>query len=294
MEQRSRRRAISTPGERKDPSARGPVTVAASLVLHVVLGVALIQLTLVKSEWLTDFIQRQKPEVVERIGFLQLPRGPEPSEAARRGGDNLPISTAPPSTAAPMPVAPVDVPSTLSPIPTNPPKAAIEVGSGPLVGGGGDTRGVRPSYSSPPLWVPISPAVTAPLSATERLDSALAPTFAALADSIRREAMKRDPNDWTKTIGGQKYGIDPRFIRLGPVSIPTALLALLPMNQGANPAAIERQRRLDFMRQEILYQSARAAREEEFNLAVKALRERKAKEREEKKKADPPPAKIIP
>jgi hypothetical protein len=136
--------------------------------------------------------------------------------------------------------------------------------------------------------------VTAPLSATERLDSAMAPAFAALADSVRREALKRNPNDWTKTIGGRQYGIDPHFIRLGPVSIPTPLLALLPMNQGANPAALERQRRLDFMRQEILMQAARAAREEEFNLAVKALRERKQKERDEKKKADAPPGKIIP
>jgi hypothetical protein len=291
-----RRRAISTPGERKDPAARGPASVAVSLVLHVVLVVALVQITLVRSEWLEEFLRREKPAVVEKIGFLQLPQGEPPRELPRRGGDNLPVSSAPPTFALPMPVAPLDAPSALPPIPTNRPTATIEVGNGPLVGGGGDTRGVRPSYTAPPLWAPVGPAVTAPLSATERLDSALSPTFAALADSIRREAAnRRDPNDWTKTIGGRKYGIDPSYIRLGPVSIPTALLAFLPMNVGANPAAIERQRRLDYMRQEIQLQAARAAREEEFNLAVKALRERKQKERDEKKKADPPPpAKIIP
>jgi hypothetical protein len=289
-----RRRAISTPGERKDPSARGPVTVAISVGVHVVLVIALVRVTLVNSEWLREFIRRETPPVVERIGFVQLPRGEAPREAPRRGGDNRPITSAPPSLVAPPPVAPVDAPSALPPMPTSPPKASIETGSGPLVGGGGDTRGVRPAFSSPPLWAPIGPAVTAPLSATEKLDSAMAPTFAALADSIRRELGRRDPNDWTKTIGGRKYGIDPSFIRLGPVSIPTPLLALLPMNQGANPAAIERQRRLDFMRNEILMQAARAAREEEFDLAVKALRERKQKERDEKKKAEQAPPKIIP
>jgi hypothetical protein len=290
-----RRRAISTPGERKDPAARGPVTVAVSVVVHVVLVFALIQVTLVKSEWLKAFLAQEKPKVVERIGFLQLPPSETPREGPRRGGDNRPVSSAPPSIATPMPVAPVDAPSSLPPIPTNRPTTPIEAGSGPLVGGGGDTRGVRPSYTSPPLWIPPGPAVTAPLSATERLDSVVGSSIAALADSIRRErANYRDPNDWTKTIGGRKYGIDPQFIRLGPVSIPTALLAFLPMNQGANPAAVERQRRLDYMRAEILAQAMKAARDEEFNLAVKALRERKQKERDDKKKADTPPPKIIP
>jgi hypothetical protein len=293
MEQRPRRRAISTPGERKDPAARGPMTVAASVVLHLVLVVVLIQVTLVRSDWLTDLMRAEKVEVVERVGFLQLPKGEPPRETPRRGGDDRPATNAPPSTSR-VPMAPVDIPSSLPPVPLRPEAARVDGGSGPLVGGGGPTRGVRPAYSDGKLWIPPGPVVTAPLTATERLDSALAPTFASIADSIRRAAGARDPNDWTKTIGGKKYGIDPQFIRLGPVSIPTALLGLLAMNQGANPAMLERDRRLAYMRQEILFQAARAAREEEFNAAVKSLRERKQKERDEKKKVDPPPAKIIP
>jgi hypothetical protein len=293
MEQRPKRRAISTPGERKDPAARGPMTVVASLALHAVLVALLIQVALTKGDWIAEFLSSKPVEVVERVGFLQLPKGEPPRDAPRRGGDNRPPSSAPPATAR-MPVAPVDIPRSLPPIPLRPSPAAVESGSGPLVGGGGDTRGVRPAYSDGKLWVPPGPVVTAPLTATERLDSAMAPTFASIADSIRRAAGARDPNDWTKTIGGRKYGIDPHFIRLGPVSIPTALLGLLAMNQGANPTTLDRDRRLAYMRQEILMQSARAAREEEFNNAVKALRERKQKERDEKKKADAPPAKIIP
>jgi hypothetical protein len=269
------------------------VTIVTSVVLHVVMVALLIQVTLVKNDWLDDFLRTKPVEVVERVGFLQLPKGETPREAPRRGGDNRPVTGAPPSTPR-MQVAPVEIPSSLPPIPLRPSATPVESGTGPLVGGGGDTRGVRPAYSDGKLWVPPGPVVTAPLTATERLDSAMAPSFASIADSIRRAAGARDPNDWTKTIGGKKYGIDPQFIRLGPVSIPTALLGLLAMNQGANPTALERDRRLAYMRQEILMQSARAAREEEFNNAVKALRERKQKERDEKKKADPPPAKIIP
>lgn len=291
--QRPRRRAISTPGERKDPAARGPMSVALSVVLHGVLVALLIQVTLFRDDWLTDFLASKPVEVVERVGFLQLPKGETPRESARRGGDDRPVTGAPPSTPR-IQVAPVEIPSSLPPIPLRPSTSPVESGSGPLVGGGGDTRGVRPAYSDGRLWVPPGPVVTAPLSATERLDSVIAPTFASIADSIRRAAGARDPNDWTKTIGGRKYGIDPQFIRLGPVSIPTALLGLLAMNQGANPTAVERDRRLAYMRQEIMMQSARAAREEEFNNAVKALRERKQKERDEKKKADVPPARIIP
>jgi hypothetical protein len=47
------------------------------------------------------------------------------------------------------------------------------------------------------------------------------------------------------------------------------------------------------MRGEILEQAARAARDEDFQKAVKSLRERKQKERDDAKKAEPP-AKIIP
>jgi hypothetical protein len=289
-----RRRIISTPGERRDPARRGPGTVVLSVVVHVVAALVLIQLTFLPSDWIADFMREHPPTPVERIGFLQLPRGAPPTEAPRRGGDNRPLSNAPAAASQPLPVMPVEIPSSLPPIPTRPLRASAEVGNGPLVGGGGDTRGVRPSYSDPRLWVPSSPTLTAPLAAPARLDSAMAPLYRELADSMRRAAGGRDPSDWTMKIGGQKYGIDKNFIRLGPVSIPTPLLALLPLNQAANPTAVDRDRRLSSMRAEILQQSARAARDEDFRSAVKALRERKEKERADAKKADVPPAKIVP
>ena len=285
-----RRRAISTFAERRDPAKRGPGTVAVSVVVHVAFVLVLLQLTIGPADWI-DSIMRSSPAPVERIGFLQLPRGEPPIDTPRRGGDNQPLSAAPPSERIPVP--PVAIPSSLPPISSRPPRTAVDFGSGPLVGGGGDTRGVRPSYSDPRIWAPTSPVVTAPLTATARIDSVMLPLYQALVDSMRRANGGRDPQDWTFNVGGQRFGIDKKFIRLGPASIPTALLALLPLNVQGNPTTIEHDRRLQQMRGEILDQAARAARDEDFQKAVKSLRERKQKERDDAKKVEPPP-KIVP
>jgi len=288
-----RRRAISTPGERRDSAPRGPWSVATSIGVHIILVLVLIQLTVMPAEWFVMLTGTRSPPV-ERVGFLQLPQGDPPSDAPRRGGNDIPLSPLP-QISAPRPVAPLAAPTGLPPIPSRPPRTAGEIGTGPLVGGGGETRGVRPAYTDPRLWVRNAPTVTAPLSGVEKLDSAIAPIFRELADSMRAAAASgRDPNDWTFRVGGQKFGIDQQFIRLGPVSIPTAALAFLPLNVQANPSAIERDRRLSQMRTEIMEQSMRAARDEDFQNAVKALRERKEREREEKKKADRTPPTITP
>ena len=129
-----RRRAISTPGERRDPATRGPGSVAASVVLHVVFVLVLLQLTVGPADWIDSFMRASPPAPVERIGFLRLPRGEPPKDAPRRGGDDRPFSTVPPS--APIPVTPLGVPSALPPIPSRPPRTAVDVGTGPLVGGG--------------------------------------------------------------------------------------------------------------------------------------------------------------
>ncbi|MFZ9898568.1 MAG: hypothetical protein ACO3F5_03930 [Gemmatimonadaceae bacterium] len=75
--------------------------------------------------------------------------------------------------------------------------------------------------------------------------------------------------------------MDPQYIRLGKYSIPTALLALLPLNVPANGLEMERARRLSSMRSEIMEQAERRARDDDFYAAVRALRERKERERRE-------------
>jgi hypothetical protein len=127
-----------------------------------------------------------------------------------------------------------------------------------------------------------------PLTGDDKLDSAVAALIFAYRDSVAANAAqpnKYERGDWTYTTpGGAKFGIDKQFIRLGKVSIPTALLGLLPLNYQTNPTVIERDRRLSAMRVEIIENAQRAMNEEEFRAAVKAIRARKDKERKEAEK----------
>lgn len=71
------------------------------------------------------------------------------------------------------------------------------------------------------------------------------------------------------------------------------MLALLPMNNlQANPIGLERARRMSSMRSEIMEQAERAARDDDFYAAVRALRLRKEKERRDAaaRKQGVPPA----
>jgi hypothetical protein len=128
--------------------------------------------------------------------------------------------------------------------------------------------------------------IIAPIVPQTRADSLrvlLAERIYALEDSLSRlyPDGARRPGDWTFNLGGQKYGVDGNMIRLGKFSLPTAALAMLPLNVQANPVAMERARRLDVMREEIQTQAMRALRDDEFYAAVRALRERKERERRE-------------
>src|ERR1035437_2918926 len=168
-------------------------------------------------------------------------------------------------------------------------------------GGGGPSQGVTPQFTDPRLRAPSVPVPVRSKTSTERLDSAIASQVHHLQDSLAALGPQRTPGDWTwKGKDGKKYGIDGGLIHLGNFSIPTALLALLPFNVQGNPTTYENARRIGSIRAEIIAQEARSVRDEEFNQAVKELRERKQKERADKAKADqtlpeaPPPVKIVP
>jgi hypothetical protein len=197
--------------------------------------------------------------------------------------------TEPKKNPAPPLVAPTDVPSALPPVAPTPATTATpdEEGTGPLIGRGGATKGIRPSYSDPRIWVPPAPVVSAPKSADARMDSVVTAQIEHARDSLA--AMAYSPNkfergDWTVEKNGRKYGIDQSAIRLGKFYIPNALLAFLPLNAQGNPIAAERDRAMASLRAEIMYQSQRAMNEEEFRKAVKSLRERKERERQQQEK----------
>jgi hypothetical protein len=155
-------------------------------------------------------------------------------------------------------------------------------------------QGVQPGYTEPRIWVEPTVATAPPLTGDAKLDSAITGRVNAYRDSVLQNtyvANKFERGDWTvETKDGKKFGIDRQFIRLGKLSIPTALLGLLPMNQvQGNPIAYDRERRLAAMRADILEHAQIAMNEEEFRQAVKSIRARKEKERKallEKKKRE--------
>ncbi len=256
---------------------RPPVALLVSIALHVVLGAALIQVVLMPlplAEWFRRARVSSLP--VERIAFITLPRSAGPTNPGRSGGDGRAPSTRP---LPPPPAAPATVPTGVTPVPAAP--APPEPGSGEVIGSGGPTRGIRPSFSDPRIWLPPGPVVSAPTTATERLDSAFGARLRAHVDSLAALAATqgRGAGDWTFTKGGKKYGIDPQYIHLGDVKLPTAVLAMLPFNRQGNIMAIQNERRIDQMHGDIMEQAQRAYTEDEFRSAVRAIRERKERER---------------
>ena len=272
---------------------RGARATAASVVVHIALFVGLWHvLQFPRAIGLLFDPSEPSAPAQERIRFFTVTpptvSGPVvTTPPAGRGNRAAASPTAPAVQSVPL-IAPTEVPSTLPPVPRAP-EGPVR---GPLASGRGAVQGVQPGYTEPRIWVEPQ-VVTAPaLTGDAKLDSAITDRVMAYRDSMARYAIvpnKFERGDWTVGKDGNRYGIDKQFIRLGKFSIPTALLGLLPMNQQGNPVAYEREKRLAMMRSEILEQAAQAMNEEDFRRAVKAIRERKEKERKaaEKKKTDP-------
>ncbi|MFL5462799.1 MAG: hypothetical protein ACJ8AC_01995 [Gemmatimonadaceae bacterium] len=243
-----------------------------SVGVHVVVAIAFMRMLILNAD--VSPAPKRQTAAAERVGFVRLARPGEKPTPGKAGGDGRP--------AAPREihvVAPTAVPLT---IPT--PAAAVtkpteEPGNGPLVGGGGPVRGVRPSYSDGRLWTPPQPIVAPPKTVAQTIDSLIADGIRPYNDSIAAVAQQRDPTDWTIKKGGYKWGIDKRAIRLGPVSIPTALLAMLPLNIQGNPTTIERDRTFAAMNRDITWHAQQAINDADFMKAVRSIRERKERER---------------
>ena len=180
----------------------------ASVAIHVAVAVLFIQAILSRHPDFLSFGHATPTPVVERIGFLALPQPKThlPPTPGRSGGDG--ISSKP--SAAPMPAAPTEVPTRLAPAPKGPPVASNGPSSGPLIGGGGQLRGIQPRYENPRVWVAPGEIASAPKTAAERLDSLIGNDIAAFNDSVRVANGGRKPGDWTFERGGKKYGIDSK------------------------------------------------------------------------------------
>jgi hypothetical protein len=263
-----RRVAPHQPGSRKRVST--PFLV--SLGVHLVVAIALMQMLILNGDFRSN--PTRKPVGEEHVGFVRISKGRNAAPVAgRSGGDGKPVASREIHV-----VAPVSVPTTIAPS-SGPVTKVEEEGTGPLVGTGGPTKGVRPQYSDPRVWAPPGAIVSEPKTVKQTIDSLIADAIAPYNDSVAAAAEKRDPTDWTVSKGGYKWGIDRHAIRLGPVSIPTAVLAMLPLNIQGNPTTMERDRANAYMNRDITWHAQQAINEADFMKAVRSIRERKERER---------------
>ena len=259
----------------------------ASVAVHVVVGILLISAVQMPAVF-DGFLKadRAAKPLSERVEFVAVTPAPiESLTAGPRQSSPAPARRAPvaaPEANAPL-VAPREIPTELPP-----PAASSDTtmrGSvyGPLRGGTGPTRGVQPANDDPRVWPADPEFVYAPKTEQQRLDSALYATLRKHMDSLATYSYvpnKFERGDWTVERNGQKYGIDQKFIRLGKFQIPTALLALLPLNQmQPNPIQRERDRNAALIRADIMMSAQAQMNEAQFRKAVQQIRDRKERER---------------
>ncbi len=166
-------------------------------------------------------------------------------------------------------------------------------------------RLLRPSYGDGRLWVPPIDILELgrPLPAAggggaegphtvAQLDSTVTARLRAFLDTMPRDSFAPPTApQWTTEINGKTWGLDGKWIYLGGLKLPAALLALLPFPQGnidQSRAALELMR----MREDIMQAAQRAQTAAEFRKYVNELRKRKDQEREAKRKV--PKDTIIP
>lgn len=256
----------------------------ASLALHALMLAVVAQAVRVPVSYLGGLL-RQVPAAppAERVVYLEPGAGGGGAPAARE--PDVPTSTA----ATPVPIrAPSTPPSVLPPVAT-PREPAVGAGSGGGRGAGfgpgvagGPAEGLQPAYSDPRVWARPEPR-RLPSTVAERIDSMITADLGSVRDSIAAEAERRRAGDWTFDRNGRRYGLDERFIHLGRLTIPTALLGMLPIKAQANPIAVERDRKFSQLSREVREQANRLHTEADFREAVRMTRERKDRERAERR-----------
>lgn len=263
---------------KRKPSA----SLLISIALHIVLGAGLVWVLAIPvpfSAWLRNHHVESAP--VQRIGFIAIPNHGT-NTPGRSGGNGKPVTKERP---APPLVAPTTIPNGVS-APSGKGTPTGEAGSGPVIGAGGLRQGIAPSFDDPRVWLPPGTVLAAPRPEAQQLDSVLAVRIRAHLDSLQAIAANagRKPGDWTFTKDGKKWGMDSKNIYIGDHAIPTAILALLPLNKLGNPILNAQDRQLALQRAEIMEGAQRAMNDEEFEEAVKRIRERKQREHDDEMK----------
>jgi hypothetical protein len=154
-----------------------------------------------------------------------------------------------------------------------------------VAGGAGVATGMVPAVPDARIKVIPQGYFAMPTKTpAEKIDSIVADALGIYIDSLEAASHQRKPGDWTITTkDGKKYGWDQQGIQLGKFFIPNALFALLPLKIQANPTLHSRLG--DQQAADVLFQGRLQVTEDQFNEAVKRIRERNEKLHEEQQKA---------
>ena len=262
---------------------REPAPLLLSIAIHVAVAFAILN-----AAFHYDFSGLTAPRTAglapEKLTYIRV----APAGGAMGGRDSTIAApkTPPPSRGL---VAPVRVPDAISP-----PASPITGTPGGVVGGRGRgaevgvTTGIVPGDPDPRLSNDPHEFVPAPKTHAERVDSAVRASIYAYNDSVAkaRALAGKAPGDWTYEKNGQKWGIDGNKIYLGKFAIPSAVLAALPLRIQGNQSEAIADRLVSSHRADLLLHADAAFHDDEFKTAVKRIRERKDKERQEKRSAD--------
>jgi hypothetical protein len=282
---------VFPPRERRFPWVAAAVSLAAHLPLFlVVIGAWLPPLPPALPERVVLIpLGAEGNRAVEMVLDQQPAGGPAQREERTAGVSRLPrVETGPPEEPPPIEPAP-DAPAVVArPSPVVAPEA------GPAARGHGR---IGPSLGDGKLWVrplPLPPgelarAVTR--SHAELVDSAVTAIVQVYIDSVLNAEPANAPlPSWVTRVGDQQIGIDSRWIYLGPIKIPTALLALLPINAGsAEMSDFTRYRQLQQMREDVRTAARRAETMSDFKRAIRELRAQRERERDFARNQRTPP-----
>lgn len=203
----------------------------------------------------------------------------QPGGAARKGraAGITPRPEEPAPSPEPTPVTPQPEPVAPAPAPVAPVPAES-------VGTADSLRPrlyrIGPALGQGKLWVRPLPAPPRELAEAitrthlELVDSAVAAIVQQYIDSVLSApaAPGAAPPSWTTQIFGKTFGIDSKYIYLGGIKIPSAVLALLPIKSGGVTMEYSQASRLAAIREDLAYASQRAQTLEDFKRAIKELR----------------------
>jgi len=181
-------------------------------------------------------------------------------------------SQAPEPAVVQQPAAPEPVVAQQPPAP--PPAETVDTGAKP------GRRRIGPAMGEGKLWVHPLPAPPREIAQTlaqthaELVDSAVSAIVQEYIDSVLNapQTPGQKPPSWTTQLFGKTFGLDSKYIYLGGLKIPSAILALLPIKGGGATMEYSQANRLALIREDLQRASARAQTMEDFKRAIRELR----------------------